>query len=159
MESIASSAVAGSIAALVATSILGLARYLHQKIAKRQDVNYIRELLISGRQRVMEAEDTYNKGMGACIPADVLRAAQYNNMVRQVGVALERWMVNLSHTQRKELYDALDWYHTGGLNAINRDGEVTFIDLPDGKWPTKTMAIEVARDKFDKLQSIKWLKL
>ena len=159
MDSIAESAIAGLIAALVATTILGLAKYIRQWLAKRQDVHYIRGLLVQGRGRVLTAKDTFHKGMKAVMPADVLRAAQYNNMITEVGVALERWTVNLSHGQRKEVYDALDWYHTDGLYATRRDGAVVFKDIPEGRWPTVEMSMEAAREKFDKLQSIEWLKL
>ena len=159
MESIAQSAVAGLIAALVATTILGLAKYVRHWLAKRQDMEYIRGLLIEGRSRVMESKDTFNEGMAAMLPEDTLRAAQYNNMIRNIGVALERWAVNLSHAQRKDVYDALDWYHTGGLNAIKQDGTAVFMELPEGKWPATEMSMEAAVNKFEKLQSIKWLKL
>ena len=43
MEPIAQSAVAGLIAALTATAILGIARYIRQRLAKRRDVKYIRD--------------------------------------------------------------------------------------------------------------------
>ena len=159
MDSVVQSAVAGLIAALAATTILGLAAYVRQRLAKRRDVNYLRGIFVEGRKRVIDAEDTFHKGMGKVIPEDVLRAAQYNNMMRQVGVALAKWTVNLSHAQRKEIYDALDWYHTDGLYATKKDGAVEFGELPEGRWPTTTMSMEAAREKFEKLQSIKWLKL
>ena len=159
MESIIESAVAGLIAALAATTILGLASYVRQWLAKRRDVNYIRDLLIQGRSRVMDAEETFNENMAAKMTAGALRAAQYNNMMREIGVALERWTMNLSHSQRKDVYDALDWYNTGGLHAIKQDGKVVFVELPEGRWHTTEMPLEAARSRFEKLQSIKWLKL
>ena len=159
MESIAQSAVAGLIAALVATTILGLAKYVHQWLARRQDVRYIRGVLIQGRTRVMASEDTFHEGMNALIPADVLRAGQYNNMIRELGVALERWAVNLSHVQRKDVCDALNWYHTDGLNATKNSGTVVFGEPSEGRWPTAEMSMDAAREKFEKLQSIEWLKL
>ena len=58
MESIVQGAVAGLIAALAATTILGLARYARQWWANRQDVKYISELLAEGRTHVMEAIDS-----------------------------------------------------------------------------------------------------
>ena len=159
METIAQGAVAGLIAALVTTTILGLAKYTLQRFANRQDVKYIRALLTQGRRRVMAAEDTVNKDMGTLIPADVLRTAQYNNMIREVGVALEKWTVNLNYDQRKDIYDALDWYHTGGLYATMKEGNVMFTDLPEGRWPTVEMSSEAASNKFDRLQTLEWLKL
>ena len=107
----------------------------------------------------MEAKDGFSEGMKVPIPADVFRAALYNNMLKQLDVALGKWLVNLSPSQRKDLFDALDWHHTGKLNAIKRDRKAVFTDLPDGKWPTTEMTVESAKAKFEKLQSIKWLKL
>ena len=107
----------------------------------------------------MEAKDTRHQGMDATSSADTLRAAQYTNMIKKLGVALEKWMVDLSHDQRKDIFDALNWYHTDSLPAIKKDGKAVFVELPDGKWPTTEMRIEAAKEKFEKLQSIKWLKL
>ena len=104
MESITQSAAAGLIAALAATAILGVAKYVRQWLAKRQDERYIRNLLVVGRRRVMGAEDTLHKTMNATSSADSLRAAQYNLMIRQLDVALKKWMVGLSHGQRKGDY-------------------------------------------------------
>ena len=159
MDSIAQSAVAGLIAALAATAILGLAKYVYHRWANYQDVGHVRNILIQGRARVMGARDTFHKGMSAMMSADVLRAAQYNYMIREVRVALDRWAVNLSHAQRKDLYDALDWYHADGLYATKRDGEVVFMEFPEGKWPTAEMSTQEARRNFDQLRSVKWLKL
>ena len=120
MESIAQSAVAGLIAALTATAILGSAKCVRQWSAKRQDVRYLRNLLTEGRKRVLEAGDTFHKGMNATSSGDALRAAQYNNMVKRLGIALEKWMADLSHDQRKDIFDALDWYHTDSLQAVKK---------------------------------------
>ena len=159
MNPITQGAIAGLIAALAATAILGIASYSHNLWAKHQDVKYLRNLLSDGRKRVMEAEDTFHSGMNATMPADVLRAAQYNYIMKEVGLALERWTVHLSHDQRKDIYDALDWYNQSGLHAVKRNGQVQFVELPDGRWPTTTMTAEEAQRRFEKLRSIKWLKL
>ena len=159
MESITSSAVAGLIAALAATAILGLTAYVRHWLAKRRDVRYIRDLFIEGRRRVMDAKDTFHEDMDARSSAGSLRAAQYNNLLKRVGVALDLWTVNLTHAQRKDIYDALDWYHTDDLPALKRDGKAVYVELPYGKWPTLEMSLEAARETFERLQSIKWLKL
>ena len=159
MNPITQGAIAGLIGALAATAILGIASYSQNWWAKHQDVKYVRSLLAEGRKRVMEAQDTFHSGMNATMPADVVRAAQYNHMMKEVGLALERWTVHLSHNQKKDIYDALDWYNQSGLNAVKRNGQVQFVNLPDGKWPTTTMSVEQAQRRFEELQSIKWLKL
>ena len=80
-------------------------------------------------------------------------------MVKRLGIALEKWMMNLSHDQRKDVFDSLDWYHTDSLQAVKKDGKAVFVEIPDGRWPTTEMPLEIAKEKFEKLQSIKWLKL
>ena len=150
---IVSSAVAGLIAALTATIILGIAKWVRQWWVRQKLVN-LRDVLSEGRKRVMEAiplKATSRKS------ADVLRAAQYNNMIKKLGVALEKWMVNLPH-YRKDVFDALDWYHTDSLQAIawNKRCILTF---PDGKWPERQCQWKWPKRNSMKLQSIKWLKL
>ena len=161
LESIVQGVVIGVVAALVATAILGLAGWVRHCLAKRKDVKYIRDLLIQGRRCMMDAKDGFHEGMGVPISSGALRAALYNKMMRRVDVALERWTVNLSHSQKKDIYDALDWFDTEeeGLHAITMNGKVMFPELPEGKWPTDEMSKEAADRKFERLQSIKWLKL
>ena len=159
MESIIEGAVAGLIAALTATIILGLSKSIYKYCRERNDVRHIRDVLIEGRRRVMKAKDTYRKDMDARISEGALRAAQYNSMLNKLSKYLYNWSMHLSHDKRKELFDALDWYHTDSLQAIKRDGKAVFVDLPEGKWPTTEMSMEAAKMKFEKLQSIKWLKL
>lgn len=153
------SVIAGVSAALVATAILGATKFVRDRLARGRDIRYIRVLLTEGRTRVMGAKDTFHKGMGATIKEDALRAAQYNLMIRQIGIALERWALNLSHAERRDIYEALDWYHTDGLYATSGDGAVVFKELPFGRWPTTEMTLDMAKSKFAKLVSIKWLGL
>ena len=109
----------------------------------------------------MEAKDMYFEGMDASISEGAARAAQYNIMLKQIGLALEKWAVMLSHDQRKDIYDALDWYHTNpeGLPAIRHNGQVVIVQLPEGRLPIEDMSLQAAKDSFKKLESIKWLKL
>lgn len=156
---IAESAVAGVAAALTATFILGIASWLRRCWLKHRDVKYVRSLLFEGQARVLEANETFHENVDATSSADVLRAAQYNNMVEKLRVALERWVMNLSHAQRRAVYDALDWFHTDSLYAVSVNGQMQYVHLPPGRWPTKEMSIEAAREKFEKLHAVKWLKL
>lgn len=167
MDAMILSAVAGLIAALAATTILGLAKLTQPWLARRRDIRYIREILVKGRKRVMEDKDTYHKNMDATSSADVSRAAQYNLMVKELGLALDKWTPALSYNQRKEIYEALNWFHTDKLLATvveNRnqgdDRKIQYVDdVPDGKWTTRVMEMQFAKEMFDNLQSIKWLKL
>ena len=161
LESVVQGVVIGVVAALVATAILSLVGWVRHCLAKRRDIKYIRGLFIQGRRFMMDARDGFHEGMGVSISSGALRAALYNKMMRRVDVALERWTVNLSHSQKKDVYDALDWFDTEdeGLPAINKNGKVMFPELPEGKWPTDEMSKEATERKFERLQSIKWLKL
>ena len=159
MDLILQGAVAGVIAAVTATAILGVAKWVHQWWLRSQDVNYLRDLLVEQRKRVLEDRDKHLSGLDAVASANRLRAALYNNMIKKLGVVMEKWLVNLSHKQRKDIAEALDWYYSDELKATKIDGMVTFLDIPDGKWPVPDMPIAAAKKKFEKLQSIKWLKL
>ena len=160
MSSIAPGAIAGVIAAVTATAILGIASCVRRFVARRQDIRAIREILLVGKKRVLESKGTSKTNMDATISGNVLRAAQYNSMIKQLRIALEKWHVNLSNNQRKEILEALDWYKTDKLTATkNIIGQVTFPELPEGVYPTGDMELEYAENKFNRLQSIKWLHL
>ena len=92
---IGNSVVAGVVAALAATAILGIAKWIRDFCARRRDVACIREILTDGRKRVYEAKDTFHPGMDTSSEEDYLRAAQYNNMARRLDVALKNWTPNL----------------------------------------------------------------
>ena len=130
---IAESAVGGLIAALAGTVILGIARLVRRWWARRRDVKYIRDMLIEGQTLVLGAEGTFNEHANATSSADSHRAAQYNNMIEKLRVALEKWAVNLSHNQRRDIFDALDWYHTDGLLAVRVKGEMQYVQVPRWK--------------------------
>ena len=141
MEDMAESAVAGLIAALTATSILGVAKWVYQRHLQRLDVKQIQEVLTDGRRRVLEAKEAFNHNMDATLPGDMLRAAQYNLMIKQLRIALDHTTSNLSYAKRKDIFDALDWYHAKSL-YFTRDAAgdpVSKDDLPVGNWPTNAM--------------------
>lgn len=156
---IVNSAVAGVIAALTATLILGIARWIIDNRAKRREISILREILTDGRKRVYDARDTFHQAMGVTSPADYLRVAQYNNMVKRLDVALKNWTPNLSHKRKKAILNALDWYHTDGLMAVKREGKAVWVELVEGKWPTEEMTLEAARKKFGNIEEICWLRM
>ena len=151
---------AGLIAALTATIILGAAKWIRLKYLQRLDVKQIREVLTTGRKRVMESKETFYHGMDATTPGDVLRAARYNLIIKQLRVALDHTTSKLPYAKRKDIFDALDWYHVESLYATkDKRGNPVFVDLPVGSWLTNEMQESQAVDKFKRLESIKWLKL
>ena len=162
MKNIAGNALAGLIAALVASLILIVAEWLHQKHLQRLDVKQIREVLTEGRKKVLESKETTFPDIGT-VSGDVLRCAQYNLMIEQLRLALDHRTSKLSYVKRKEIFDALNWYHTDGdrLYVIKRsDGNLVFSpDLPPGKWPTLDMKKNFAVARFKRIESIKWLNL
>ena len=161
MEPLWQGAIAGVFAGVAAALILGLFRIGRQNWARRQDVEYIRALLTEGRIRVLGARDIYNEQVGQTLPADIVRAGNYNNMLTRIGVALEKWAVDLSHEKRKDIYDALDWYNADGyfVKTNAEKGLAEFIQIPAGRWPWPLMSVDDAKKKFAQLESISWLKL
>ena len=157
--SLIESTLAGAIGAVIATSIVFSVGLIRDWLAERKDVKYIRKILIDGRKPIMNTKDTYHSGMKTTLSAGALRAANYNRMLKQLNVALKKWTVSLSHDRRKDIFDALDWYNIDSLPVVSQNGNPLFVELPDGKWVVKEMTIEQARDKFNKLEAIEWLKL
>ena len=151
---------AGLVAALTATTILGAAKWIHLKYLQRLDVKQIREVLTAGRKRVMESKEAFRHGTDATLPGDVLRAAQYNLIIKQLRVALDHTTSKLPYAKRKDIFNALDWYHVKSLWATKDQCDNTvFRDFPDGSWPANKMQESQAVDQFKRLESIKWLKL
>ena len=161
MENIAVSAIGGAIAGVVAAGILGVLGRLHRTRLRRREVDYIRDVFMQGRKRVMESKDMSFPEMKRTIEADAVGAAHYNLMIRQIDAALRHTARQVSNNQRKDLYDALDWFNTDGLSATRNEwGEPVFEDdLPLGRWPNRTMRESDAIRRFERLEQIKWLKL
>ena len=157
MADIAGGAVAGLIAALT----LSAAKWIHLKYLQRLDVKQIREVLTTGRKRVMKSKETFHHGMDATPPGDFVRAAQYNLIINQLRVALDHTTSKLPYAKMKDIFDALDWYHVKSLYLTKdkRGNPVFRGDLPVGSWPWPEMQESQAVDKFKRLESIKWLKL
>lgn len=159
MDSIIYRIVEGVTIGLTGSILLVIASYVWRSFAECRDVKYVQELLSRGMKNVMNAEDTYHSGMQSIIEADHLRAAQYNLMIKHLEVAIENWLKYLSHTKRKDLQVALDFYSIDSLHAVSENGKVKFVDLSSGRWPTEDMSKIWAEKKTEKLRAIKWLKL
>ena len=157
---IAGNMVQGVIVGLVVAIVLALSHWCYVWYLERVDVRQVREVLSEGRQRVMEARDTLNSVMGVTFAGDVLRAGQYNLLLKQLGVVLDPVGSKLSYRKRKEIFDALDWYNVGALHAIkDKEGNPVFHDPPVGRWIAAEMRHGDASRKFQRLESIRWLKL
>ncbi len=160
IEEAAGSVLGGVVAAIVATAILGVAKWIHGKWLRRRDVLQVREVLRDGRKRVMESQDVFHEGMNSKLSASVLRCAQYNLMIKQLAVALDHRTTKLPYADRKQVLDALDWYQTESLLATkDAKGRPTFVIPPEGLWPATEMHLSAAVDCFNKLEAIGWLRL
>jgi len=83
-------------------------------------------------------------------------------LLKKIGLALKELTPHLSPFEKKDMYDALDWYNTekqDELPAVVQNRQVMFVDLPDGRWPVQEMSLEDAKTKFKELQRIHWLEL
>ena len=159
LNSIASSALAGVIAALTATTILAVASYIRRLAARRQAIRHLQHLFTDGRVGVMQAEEQHIGSARLRIPANTLRAARYNVMLKELGIALDKWSTALSYDQRQEIIEAVDWYNLRSY-SVEQDwpGRAALKRMPDGVW-IGDLEEETAQEVFQKLKSIKWLKL
>lgn len=159
LNSIASSALAGVIAALTATAILGAASYIRRRAARRQAIRHLQHLFTDAREGVMQAEDQHADSTHRRIPADALRAARYNVMLKELEIALNKWSTALSHDQRREIIEAVDWYNLRAFSVEHYwPGRAGLKRMPDGVW-IGDMEHEIAQERFQNLKSIKWLRL
>ena len=162
MDQIVPGAVAGVVAGLLTTAILGIARWIRQTRSRRRDIRHIRKVVADARTRVFEAKGFFHRGMRKDVSGDTLRAGQYNLMIRQLMVALDPTSTNLSLDRQNELREALDWFHKDALYAVDRLGqsEPEFITaIPDGLWPTTAMPVGHATRIFTRLAELRWLKV
>ena len=145
------------------TLLLGFSRWLRYRIARRHDVKHIRATLKEGEALVMNAKDVEHEENGCVVArssASVWRALLYNSMIEKLRVVLELQQ-NLSVYEKHEIFEALNWFHTKGPKVKIVNGKLEPVwDLPTGRWPAKhDMTTEEAKEKFEKLRAIKWLKL
>ena len=132
---------------------VGPAKSTQQALFPRQNRRQIRGVLTDGRRLVMESKETFYPGMKKTISDALLRAAQYNLILKQLRVALDHTTSKLSYAKRKELFDALDWYGVKSLCATpDGDGKPVFRDLPVGRWPTSDRQEKHAINIFKRLE-------
>ena len=161
VDTVVLGAASGFIAGLVVAAALGIAQEFREHVKRRQEERYLRSLFIEGKI-ILTTEDLQLEGLEITVPADHRRAAEYKILLRQVGVALERWSPHLSPSQRKDIYDALDWFHTDTTRMLfvtTAENEGRFVDVPDGTFPAEAMTAEAAAEVYERLQAIGWLKL
>ena len=107
----------------------------------------------------MQAEEQRIDSTNQRIPANALRAARYNVMLKELEFALDKWSTALSYDQRQEIIEAVDWYNLRAF-SVEEDwpGRAALKKMPDGIW-IGDLEHETAQERFQNLKSIKWLKL
>ena len=105
--------------------------------AREQQLDYLRNLLTASQRSVFTSRDIaaheLRPELGEQLPngisADALRVEVFNLMLRELGEALEYQASELTPTERKEIRDALDWFHRpkiGNVNAVPVSGRAVF---------------------------------
>ena len=93
--------------------------------------------------------------------ADEWRAVLYNKMLGEVGRNLDHWSPHLPQERKQSLLRALDWYHREGVFLAPSPRVVghKFLQVEPGTLPGDEMSLDEAKEKFGKLEAVKWLKL
>ena len=94
--------------------------------------------------------------------ADEWRAVLYNEMLGEVGRTLDHWSPHLQLERKQSLLRALDWYHRGRVLVAPPPriaSHEKFLQVEPGTWPGNEMSLDQAREKFRKLEAVKWLNL
>ena len=164
-ESIVASAVAGVVAALAFAFVV----HCWRRCQGCKEAAAICDMIDGHRGYIFEATDLDNiAGLPGHVPVADVRAWLYNQMLKEVGVSLDTLSPHLPLKWKRELLAALNWYHAsepGKTVRLVRDPQrqawrfPTDSELPPGTWPVTTMSPEQAKEKFGKLEALKWLKL
>ena len=123
----------------------------------------IRNFIIEERGLILKAKGLLDleDSSKMLIEADVWRARLYNEMLEELGRMLDHWSPHLAQKRKLTLLSALDWYHKEGVHL--RPGPAVygrqFMDVAPGTWPYTEMSFDNAKDQFEKLEAVKWLKL
>ena len=154
---------------LVPTIGLPIAGLGWRRWQQRKEVASFSEIIDRHRGYIFEATDLNNvAGLPGRVPVAAVRSWLYNQMLKELGVALDTRSPHLPLERKQELREALNWYHTsrdGTTVRLLRDTQQevwrfpTDDELPPGKWPVTTMLLVQAREQFGKLEAVKWLNL
>ena len=100
--------------ALALTILLGVSRWLRNRMARRRDVNHIRAILSEGQALIVDGTAVLHglgtQGEHVVSSADAWRTMLYNATIEKLRFVLEL-QANLSHAQKMDVFDALDWFH------------------------------------------------
>lgn len=154
------SSVGGVVAAICFAGLVQLWRIWQA----RKEAAAIRNIIVEDRRLIFDAKDMLDpEDLTAILArADEWRAALYNEMLGEVGRTLDHWSPHLPLERKQRLLRALDWYHREGVFLAPPPriaGRKKFLEIEPGTWPGNEMSLDQAREKFGKLEAVKWLKL
>ena len=164
LSTLLENAIAGLFAGVAAAGVLWFFRHIRDGRDRRKDEKAIRDLLRVRIGAVTKVGPKLQSKSAAHRPVDKdevrrTRAYEYNVLLTELGLTLERWTPNLSLKQRKDIYDALDWYNLEGWYDARYRAPRRPQDLVAGKWEAEGMEEKQFKAKLRELESIDWLKL
>ena len=129
----------------------------------RKEAAAIRNIIVEDRRLIFDAKDVLDpEDLSVRLArADEWRAVLYNEMLGEVGRILDHWSPHLPQERKQSLLRALDWYHREGVVLAPSPRVVghKFPRVEPGTWPGDKMSLDEAKEKFEKLEAVKWLKL
>ena len=153
------SAVGGVFAALAFAGLVQIWRYWQA----RKETAAIRNIIVEERRCIFDAKDVLDPE-DLCVTlarADEWRAQLYNKMLGEIRRTLDHRSPHLPLERKQSLLRALDWYHSEGVFVAPapRVHGYKFPQIEPGIWPGDEMSLDEAKEKFQKLEAVKWLKL
>ena len=159
-QSLFVSSVGGVVAAVCFAGLVQLWRVWQA----RKEAAAIRNIIVEDRSLIFDAKDVPDPedSTARLAGADEWRAVLYNEMLGEVGRTLDHWSPHLPLERKQSLMRALDWYHRGAYLVAPPPriaGYKKFLEIEPGTWPGDRMSLDEAKEKFRKLEAVKWLKL
>ena len=159
-QSLFVSSVGGVVAAVFFAGLVQLWRVWQA----RKEAAVIHNIIVEYRGLIFDTKDVPDPKDSSVrlAGADEWRAVLYNEMLGEVGRTLDHWSPHLPLERKQSLLRALNWYHTGSVFVAPGPriaGHKRFREIEPGTLPSDRMSLDEAKDKFGKLEAVKWLKL
>ena len=159
-QSLIVSSVGGVVAAVCFAGFVQLWRVWQA----HKEATAVRNIILEYRGLIFDAKDVADPKdeKVRLAGADEWRAVLCNEMLGEVGRTLDHWSPHLPLERKQSLLRALDWYHRGAYLVAPPPriaGQKKFLEIEPGSWPGNEMTLDEAKEKFGKLEAVKWLKL
>ncbi len=153
-----------------------------------QQLSHLRNTITTHYRRVMKC-----RGIASCefplelgqklpngISADEFRVDSFNHFLRELHYVLEYQSSKLTPMEKKDVLDAVDWFHKGDVGhvlGVPTNGKFLFpivnkhnspiqqfqlgeyYVFHEGRWPLDIMTKEQAEEKFVNLRKLQWLSM